>query len=144
MPTSIRVALLILLRLRLDVLVNALVRHASRRSMVIGWGLHQAMHVMGTTTPAAYLYAIQRYTTADISNWVTQDVLLMAGSEDHHVPVQQFYKQFAALKNTGSLTARLFTRAESAQNHCQAGNYRLAFQVITTWLDSHAASVRQG
>ena len=40
MPTSIRVALLILLRLRLDVLVTALVRHAARCSMVIGWGLH--------------------------------------------------------------------------------------------------------
>ena len=144
MPTPTRVALLTLLRVRLDALVNALVRHAAKRSMVIGWGLHQAMHVTGTTTPAAYLHAIQRYTTAEISSRVTQDVLLLAGSEDHYVPVQQFYKQIAALKNTGSLTARLFTRAESAQNHCQAGNYRLAFQVITTWLDSQTARVQQG
>ena len=94
-------------------------------------------------TPAAYLQAIQRYTAAGISSRVTQDVLLLAGSEDHYVPVEQFYIQIAALTNTRSLTARLLTRAESAQNHCQAGNYGLAFQVITAWLDSPAASAQQ-
>ncbi len=144
MPTSIRLVLLVLLRLKLDFLVNALVRRAARRSMVIGWGLHHAMHVTGTTTPAAYLHAIQRYTTAGISSRVTQDVLLLAGSEDHYVPVEQFYQQIAALENTRSLTARLFTKAESAQNHCQAGNYGLAFQVITAWLDSQSARAQQG
>ncbi len=144
MRTSIRLLLLVLLRLRLDFLVNALVRRAASRSMVIGWGLHHAMHVTGTTTPATYLHAIQRYTTAEVSSRVAQDVLLLAGSEDHYVPVQQFYKQIAALKNTRSLTARLFTRAESAQNHCQAGNYGLAFQVITAWLDAQAARAQQG
>ena len=88
---------------------------------------------------AAYLHAIQRYTAAEISSRVTQDVLLLAGSEDHYVPLAQFYTQIAALTNTRSLTARLFTRAESAQNHCQAGNFGLALQVITAWLDSQAA-----
>lgn len=144
MPTLIRLVLLALLRLKLDVLVNALTRRAARRSLVIGWGLRHAMHVTGTTTPAAYLHAIQHYTTAEISSRVTQDVLLLAGSEDHYVPLAQFHKQIAALTNTRSLTARLFTRAESAQNHCQAGNYGLAFQVITTWLDAQAARAQQG
>ena len=102
------------------------------------------MHVTGTPTPAAYLHAIQRYTAAGISSRVTQDVLLLAGSEDHYVPVAQFYKQIAALTNTRSLTARLFTRAESAQNHCQAGNFGLALQVITAWLDSRPARAQEG
>ena len=144
MPTLIRLALLALLRLKLDVLVNALTRRAARRSLVLGWGLRHAMHVTGTTTPAAYLHAIQHYTTAEVSSRVTQDVLLLAGSEDHYVPLTQFHKQIAALTNTRSLTARLFARAESAQNHCQAGNYGLAFQVITTWLDAQAARAQQG
>lgn len=144
MPTSFRLVLLLLLRLKLDVLVNALARRAAKRSLVIGWGLHHAMHVTGTSTPAAYLHAIQRYTAAEASSRVTQDVLLLAGSEDHYVPLAQFYKQIAALTNTRSLTARLFTRAESAQNHCQAGNNGLAFQVITAWLDSQAARAQQG
>ena len=144
MPAVARLLLPILLRLKLDVLVDALARRAAKRSLIIEWGLNQAMHVTGTSTPAAYLHAIQRYTAAEISSRVTQDVLLLAGTEDHYVPVAQFYKQIVALTNTRSLTARLFTRAESAQNHCQAGNFGLALQVITAWLDSQAASAQQG
>ncbi len=144
MPTSIRLVLLTLLRLKLDVLVNALTRRAARRNLVIEWGLRHAMHVTGTTTPAAYLHAIQHYTTAEISSRVTQDVLLLAGSEDHYVPLARFHKQIAALTKTRSLTARLFTQAESAQNHCQAGNYGLAFHVITAWLDAQAERAQQG
>jgi hypothetical protein len=34
-----------------------------------------------------------------------------------------------------SLTARLFTRAEQAQNHCQVGNLELALDVIVTWIE---------
>ena len=143
MPASARLLLPVLLRLKLDVLVNALARHAARRSLLIGWGLDQAMHVTGTATPAAYLHAIHRYTAADVSSRVTQDVLLLAGNEDHYVPVAQFYEQIAALKNARSLTARVFTRAESAQNHCQAGNYGLAFQVIAAWLEMTARDTRQ-
>ena len=141
-PTSLRWVLQVLLRLTADRLVNALTRRAARRSLVIGWGLRHAMHVTGTTTPAAHLHAIQHHTTAEVSSRVTQDVLLLAGIEDHCVPVAQFYRQIAALKNTRSLTARLFTQAESAHNHCQAGNCGLAFQVITAWIDSQAASTQ--
>ena len=141
-PTSLRWVLQVLLRLTADRLVNALTRRAAQRSLVIGWGLRHAMHVTGTTTPAAYLHAIQHHTTAEVSSRVTQDVLLLTGIEDHCVPVAQFYRQIAALKNTRSRTARLFTQAESAHNHCQAGNYGLAFQVITAWLVSRAASTQ--
>ena len=144
MPASVQLLLPVLLRLNLDRLVNVLARQAAKRSLVIEWGLNQAMHVTGTTTPAAYLHAIQRYTAAEVSSRVKQDVLLLAGCEDHYVPLAQFHNQIAALTNTRSLTARLFTRVESAQNHCQADNYGLAFQVITAWLDSQAASAQRG
>ena len=33
------------------------------------------------------------------------------------------------------MTARVFTRAESAQNHCQIGNLGLALRVILAWLE---------
>jgi hypothetical protein len=39
------------------------------------------------------------------------------------------------LKNVRSQTARLFTRDEHAQNHCQVGNLRLAVDYITDWID---------
>jgi hypothetical protein len=39
------------------------------------------------------------------------------------------------LKCARSITARLFTRNESAQNHWQVGNYGLAPRTIVNWLD---------
>jgi hypothetical protein len=62
-------------------------------------------------------------------------VLLLAGAEDFGIPVEQFYQQIEALKNVRSLTARLFTRAEQAQNHCQVGNLELALDVVANWIE---------
>ena len=78
----------------------------------------------------------QHYQTAPISSRVTQDVLLMAGAQDHYVPAHQFYDQSASLTNVRSLTARLFTSYEQAQNHCQVGNFGLAFRTVIEWTES--------
>ena len=40
------------------------------------------------------------------------------------------------LKHVRSLTARMFTRQEQAQNHTQIGNLGLSVQVMVDWLDS--------
>jgi len=61
--------------------------------------------------------------------------LLLAGREDHYVPVRQFHQQIRMLTNARSVTARLFTGSESAGNHCQVGNYGLALRTIVNWLD---------
>jgi hypothetical protein len=73
------------------------------------------------------------------SDWRSQaaaHVLVMAGAEDHYIPVHQLPDQIATLTHVRSLTARLFTRAEQAQNHCQIGNMGLAFRVIIDWMES--------
>jgi hypothetical protein len=93
------------------------------------------MHVTGTSSPYEYLQAIKRFRTADVSLQVKQDVLLLAGSQDHYVPTEQFHQQIKTLTNARSITARLFTNNESAQNHCQVGNYGLAFRTMVDWLD---------
>jgi hypothetical protein len=75
------------------------------------------------------------FNTKDISHLLDQDVLLMAGTEDFAIPLIQFYQQIEELKNVRSLSARLFTRAEQAQSHCQVGNLELAVDFITNWID---------
>jgi hypothetical protein len=100
------------------------------------WMIRQGMHVTGSRSPYEFLQKVRSLRTAAISARVTQDVLLMAGEQDHYVPLHQFYDQIKTLRNVRSLTARLFTRAEQAQNHCQIGNLALALQVIVGWLDA--------
>jgi hypothetical protein len=77
-----------------------------------------------------------QYETASLSSRLTQDVLRMAGAEDHYIPVHQLPDQIATLTQVRSLTARLFTRAGQAQNHVQVGNFGFAFRVILDWMAS--------
>ena len=52
--------------------------------------------------------------------------------------------QIATLTHVRSLTARLFTRAEQAQNHVQVGNMGLAFRVILDWKENLGTIRRAG
>jgi pimeloyl-ACP methyl ester carboxylesterase len=115
---------------------NALVERGMQGSLYTSWAINQGMHVFGLKTPFELFRTAENYSAAGISGQVNQEVLLLAGSKDLDVPVQMFYSQIAALPNVSSLTARLFTEAEQAQNHCQVGNIGLQLNYIVDWLDS--------
>ena len=134
-PALLRGLLKVLLRLRAASVVNWMVARVAQNSPVVQWGLYEGMHVTGTHTAFEFLQAFTKFETADVSASITQDVLLLAGSEDHYIPIEQWYAQIKMLKNARSITARLFTRGESAQNHCQSGNQGLALKTIVTWLN---------
>ena len=125
----------LLLRLRARRLVDAILRQAMARSYVARWGIPQGMHVLGVTTPYDYLRKLADLATDHASPRVTGDVLLLAGSRDHYVPLEQLYHQARALANARSVTARIFTAAEQAQSHVQVGNLGLAIDVILGWLE---------
>ena len=103
-------------------------------TLLLDWMTKLAIHNTGVKTPYEMLKHYQKYETASISSQLTQDVLLMAGAEDHYIPVHQLPDQIATLTHVRSLTARLFTRAEQAQNHCQIGNFGVAFRTIIDWM----------
>jgi alpha-beta hydrolase superfamily lysophospholipase len=130
-----RRALAGLLWARADTAVNALVHRAMRDSPVLEWGLHQGMHVFGVDSPAAFLRTATRFSTAGCSWRVTADVLLLAGAEDHYVPLRQFQRQMAALTGARSVSGHVLTRADHAQDHCHIGNVGLSIDLITSWLD---------
>lgn len=114
-------------------LLDALARRDRRP--IAAWGLAQGMRVFGVDTPHAFLREAARYHTRDVSARVGQDVLLLAGAEDHYVPPRQVHDQAAALTAARSITTRVFTRAESAQSHCQVGNLPLAIHTIARWIE---------
>jgi hypothetical protein len=73
------------------------------------------------------------------SELVHQDVLILTGAEDHFIPQKMHYKQVKALYNAKSVTARIFTKEDQAQNHCQIGNIRLALDVMEKWIEEKQA-----
>jgi len=127
--------------LRAAPVLNAFVYQGMRASLVVEWAVRQGMHVQGVRTPAKFFEAVRRYTTLPVSDLVRQDVLLMAGSEDHYVPLSQLPQQLAALTGARSVSARLFTREEQAQNHCQIGNIGLSIAVIIDWISERTESI---
>ena len=134
-PAPLRGLLKVLLSLRAASVVNWMLARVARKSPVVQWGLQEGMHVTGTDSAFGFLQAFRQFETADVSASIAQDVLLLAGSEDHYIPLEQLHDQMRMLKNAHSVTARVFTRGESAQNHCQIGNYGLALRTIVNWLD---------
>jgi alpha-beta hydrolase superfamily lysophospholipase len=116
-------------------LVNAAVAAVRKTDLLTDWVIAQGELVMGVATPAEVFQAWREYRTDDVSALVTQDVLLMAGAKDHYMPLQTLPDQLMTLTAAHSITARVFTEAESAQNHCQIGNMGLALRVILDWLD---------
>lgn len=112
-----------------------MVEGGAKYNPVVEWGIQQGMHVTGMSSPYEFLQMIRQFQTADVSAPVQQDALLSAGSEDHYVPVEQFYQQIEMLSYARSITARLSARSECAQNYCQVGNIGLTLNIIVNWLD---------
>ena len=55
------------------------------------------MHVTGTSSPYEFFKSTKQFATADVSALIKQDVLLLAGSEDHLVPMAHFHHQIKTL-----------------------------------------------
>jgi pimeloyl-ACP methyl ester carboxylesterase len=130
-----RYALKLLLAARAAFIINAAVSLIMKTDLLAEWGIKQGMHVMGVNSPYRLFKKYKNFTTKDISKLITQDVLVLAGSEDHYVSLNQFYAQIKALVNSRSVTGRIFTRMENAQNHCQVGNMALALDTIINWIE---------
>ncbi len=124
-----------LLATRAKGIVNAVARRAIARKPIAAWGLQEGMHVTGTATAYDFLHSTTRFNTRRVSQLVTADVLLLAGADDHYVPLKQLRRQAANLVRARSVTTRTFTAAEQASNHCEVGNIGAAVRVIQAWLE---------
>ena len=135
-PSSVRAELSSLLKIGADRILDAAMTRGMKASLMTEWGVHQGMQVMGAETPSGYLKQLHLYHTRDVSPLIEQDVLLLGGTEDFCIPLHQFYDQIPMLTNARSVSARLFTRQEQGQQHCQIGNLGLQFRVIKDWLET--------
>jgi pimeloyl-ACP methyl ester carboxylesterase len=116
-------------------LIDKTIYKMMETNLMVNWGMNHGMRVMGVSTPFDYINKVRLFTTEKISELVTQDVLLLAGTRDHFVPLEMFYQQIEVLKNIRSLTCRLFTEKEHAAAHCQLGNEKLALDFIINWMN---------
>jgi pimeloyl-ACP methyl ester carboxylesterase len=115
--------------------VNAALKKLTEQNLMLEWGIMQGMHITSSASPYEFLHKMLSYNTKTFSHLLVQDVLLLAGQNDHYVPIKQFTDQILTLTNVRSLTARMFTPKETADTHCQIGNLGLAADVMLQWIE---------
>lgn len=120
--------------------VDGIVNKIKKKSVLADWALSQGMYITGTDTPYAFYQNLSGHELSGITDLLTQDVLLLAGEEDHYIPSNQFYRLKNSIHKARSLTCRLFTKAEGGEQHCQIGNHMLAVNFMLEWLNDYFAS----
>ncbi len=116
-------------------LMNTLSAWKMKRMPQEKWGIDNLMYMTKTKTVLDAAKALLDFNATHLqSARVTQDVLILTGAEDHFIPLKMHHLQVAALTHARSITERIFTRADQAENHCQVGNFALALAVMAAWI----------
>jgi pimeloyl-ACP methyl ester carboxylesterase len=119
--------------------INGIAESLRAKDDLLDWALTHGMYITGTSDPFAYFKGWTAFSTEGFSRLITQDVLVLAGENDHLVPLDMYYKQKEALVNARSVRGRIFTASEGGDQHCQVGNLDLAWQEILDWLNEFNA-----
>jgi pimeloyl-ACP methyl ester carboxylesterase len=115
--------------------INRIAETLRVKDDLLDWAFTHGMYITGTEDPFAYFKGWAAFSTEEFSPLVGQDVLLLAGENDHLIPLDMYYKQKEALVNARSVRGRIFTAEEGADQHCQVGNVELAWNEILHWLN---------
>lgn len=104
-----------------------------------GWSLDNSMYITDKPTPIEAMDVTFSMDKEFLrSEFVTQDVLILTGRDDHFVPFEMHRKQVKALTAARSVTDVVFTADEHAGQHCQIGNIGLAMDTIVDWIELHS------
>jgi pimeloyl-ACP methyl ester carboxylesterase len=117
-----------------DELLNSL----SQKSPDTGskWAVQNGQWVFGVHGVFEVLDVFKRYRIGPIAAQIRQDVLLLAGADDHFVPIEQLANMRDSLTNARSVTAITFDRASGGALHCQIGAPSLWQAALFDWMDA--------
>ena len=110
-----------------------------KKNLQYSWFVHNLMYITDKKVPIEGFDVLLQINEKNLhSDLLRQDVLIFTGKEDHMVPFKMHDLQVKALTNARSVTARVFTKEENAQNHCQIGNLGLAMDAMLKWIEENS------
>ena len=116
--------------------VNNQMKRNMKKKLEYSWFVNNLMYMTKKDVPIEAFDVLMQFNEENLhSDFVKQDVLILTGREDHLVPFKMHDMQVKALTNARSVTSRVFTKEDQAQNHCQMGNLGLALDVMTKWIE---------
>ncbi|MBQ9384709.1 MAG: alpha/beta fold hydrolase [Ruminiclostridium sp.] len=134
-PQSTQRAFHTLMKLRARPLLNLVFGKKAKSSPIIDWGIKHGCYAYEAKDAYSYAKKLKLYDLAPIADRITQDVLILGANGDHFIDYKLIGKEINMLTNVKSLTFRLFTDKEQAQNHCNVGNGKLALDTICSWIE---------
>ncbi len=135
-PQSTQRAFHTLMKLHARPLLNLVFGKKAKRSPIIDWGIKHGCYAYEATDAYSYAKKLKLYDLSPIADKITQDVLILGANGDHFIDYRLIGREINMLTNVRSLTFRLFTDKEDAQNHCNVGNGKLALDTICEWIVS--------
>ena len=116
--------------------VNNQMKGNMKKKPEYSWFANNLMYITNKEVPIEAFDVLMQFNEENLhSDLVQQDVLILTGREDHLVPFKMHDIQVKALTNARSVTSRVFTKEDQAQNHCQMGNLGLALDVMRKWIE---------
>ena len=115
---------------------NSAIKKKMKKDLFYAWFVNHLMFVTNKQVPIEAFDVLVTFNEENLhSDLIEQDVFILTGRKDHMVPFKMHNLQVAALTHAKSVTARVFTEEESAQNHCQIGNVGLALGTMLEWIE---------
>ncbi len=124
-------------------LMNYLAELKMKKMPQENWGAINLMYITKKDNPYEASKVLLDFNAENLkSEQVKQDVLILTGAEDHFIPLKMHKLQVQALTNAKSVTERIFTREEQAQNHCQIGNIKLSLDTMAEWISLKEQTIK--
>ena len=100
-----------------------------------GWQIANTMYITKKDVPMEAFAELMKMNAENMHpERIKQDVLIIAGQDDHFIPIRLLPMQLKALTNAKSVAYRIFKKEEHAGNHCQIGNIGLMLDYVAEWL----------
>lgn len=133
-PQGTQKAFHTLMKLHARPLLNFVFGKKARKSPIIDWGIKHGCYAYEASDAYSYAKKLKLYDIAPVADQITQDMLILGANGDHFIDYHLIGKEINMLRNVRSLTFRLFTDKEEAENHCNVGNGKLAIDEILSWI----------
>ena len=98
------------------------------------WAIQNGEWVLGVNGAMTVMESFKAYSLAPVADKITQDVLLLAGADDHFVPVAQVEQERQALVSARSVTTVVYDRSSGGSLHCQIGAPTLWQATLFDWM----------
>jgi pimeloyl-ACP methyl ester carboxylesterase len=120
--------------------MNKMIRKKMVKDPKHHWLTNNMMYITDTKEPIDAVNIMLQMNKKNMHpERITQDVLILTSRNDHFIPIKMHKMQINALTNSKSVSGRIFTKDEHAQNHCQIGNIGLSCKVIINWVDEKSS-----